>query len=425
MMNSTGIAATINTSARAATTTISSARLTFIDNLRYLMIVLVIVYHTVAAYAIVAPHWIIHDTNAFAADIIRELLDVFIMPVLFFAAGYFTLRSLEKKGVGEFLKDKGKRLLVPWALAVLIIAPLARYDQSGKPVQPFWNYWLWYLGQFETRLRFTQASEGPTTQMVYWFLSLLLAFFLVSALVYALARKGQGEALHPPARKIESSNSVLKGLVVFGLLTSAAYFLLLLLVPDSSWFTLNMFLEFQVTRLVPYAGCFALGIYAQSHGWFTDSKPVGSLTLWGVISVVLIVAFLVVGQPMFADTAGTARLAIEYLMVFATLRSFLLVSLLVVFISFGVRYWNYATKLDRQLAAASYDIYLVHYFFVIAFQAALFGWMGGPVAIKIAIVFAASLALSFAFSRWVLARHSHAFAVMILALFVFCLVARP
>ena len=89
------------------------------------MVVLVVLYHAVAAYAIVAPHWIVHDTNTFAADIIRELSDVFMIPILFFAAGYLALVSLKKKGAWKFLKDKVKRLLVPWALAVFIIAPLS------------------------------------------------------------------------------------------------------------------------------------------------------------------------------------------------------------------------------------------------------------------------------------------------------------
>jgi glucan biosynthesis protein C len=423
-MKTTAVAGATDSS-RATIQSVASARVTFMDNLRYLMVVLVVVYHAVAAYAIVAPHWIIHDTNTLAADIIRELFDVFVMPVLFFAAGYFALPSLEKKGVWEFLKDKGKRLLVPWALAVLIVAPLALYDQPVKPVRPFWNYWLWYLGQFEVRLRFTQTPVGPTTQMIYWFISLLFAFFLVFALVYALARQWRGAVIRPAARKIESGNSILVASVTFGLLMSVAYFVLLLFVPDSSWFTLHMFLEFQVTRLVPYAGCFAFGIYAQSRGWCTDGRPLGSPTLGGVISVVLAAAYLVFGQPMFADTAGTAHLSIGYLLAFAFLRSFLLLSLLVMFVSFGVRYWNKASKLDQQLAATSYNIYLVHYFIVVALQAALLKWTGGPAPAKIAIVFLAALTLSFAFSRWVLARHSRAFGAAILVLFVFCLVARP
>ena len=421
----TARAAAIDLSQHAASTSIASARVVFMDNIRYLMVVLVLVYHSVAAYAIVAPHWAIHDTNTFAADIIRELFDVFMMPVLFFAAGYFALPSLEKKGVWEFLKDKVQRLLVPWALAALIILPLALYDQPVKPIRPFWKYWLNYLSSFEVRLRFTQAPVGITTQAIYWFISLLFAFFLLFALIYALARRWRGGATLPAGRKMTTSNSVLVTLVVFGLLTSIAYFVLLLVVPDSSWFTLYMFLEFQVTRLVPFAAYFAFGVYAQSRGWFADGKPLGSLTLWGAISAVLAVAYLVFGQPMFADTAGTATLSVGYLAVFAFLRSFLLLSLLVVFASFGVRYWNRASGLNRQLATASYNIYLVHFFIVVALQAALFKWSGGPVPVKIAIVFLAALVSSFAISRWVLARHSRAFGVAILALFVFCLVVRP
>ena len=424
-MKSTRAVGTIDASMHTASTSIASARVAFMDNIRYLMVVLVVVYHSVAAYAIVAPHWMVHDTNTFAADIIRELFDVFMMPVLFFAAGYFALPSLEKKGLWEFLKDKVKRLLVPWALAVLIVLPLALYDQPVKPVRPFWKYWLSYLSSYEARLRFTQAPVGPTTQAIYWFISLLFAFFLLFALIYALAHRWRGGATLPAARKSTSGHSVLVALVVFGLLTSVAYFILLLFVPDSSWFTLYMFLELQVTRLVPFAGYFAFGVYAQSRGWFADGRPLGSLTLWGALSAVLAVVYLVFGQPMFVNTAGTANLTVGYLLVFAFLRSLLLLSLLVISVSFGARYWNYANGLNRQFAAASYNIYLVHFFIVVALQAALLRWIGGPVPVKIAIVFLAALTVSFAFSRCVLARHSRAFAIAIMALFVFCLVARP
>jgi glucan biosynthesis protein C len=424
-MSTTTVTGAMDASMPATLKSVASARVTFMDNLRYLMVVLVIAYHAVAAYAIVAPHWTVHDNTMFAADIIRELFDVFMMPILFFAAGYFTLTSLEKKGVWKFLEDKIKRILIPWALAVFIVAPLALYDQPVKPIQPFWKYWLWYLGQFEIRLRYTQTPVGATTQMIYWFLSLLFAFFLISALVYAFVRKWRGTGFQPVAHKFESGNSILIALVSFGLLMSAAYFVLLLLVPDSSWFTLYMFLEFQVTRLVPYAGAFAFGIYAQSHGWFTDGKPLGSLTLWGAASALLAVAYLIFGQPVFADTAGTAVLSTGYLLAFAVLRSFLLLSLLVLFVSFGLRYWNRANKLDQQLAATSYNIYLVHFLIVVALQMALLEWVGGLVPIKIAIVFLAALVLSFGISRWILARHARAFALVILGLFVFCLVFRP
>ena len=403
--------------------TLKAERITYLDNLRSLMIVFVVLFHAAAAYAAVAPHWAVHDTNTFAADIIRELFDVFMMPVLFFAAGYFTLPSLEKKGAWAFLKDKARRLLVPWALAVLIVLPLALYDQPVKPIRPFRSYWLSYLSSFQVRLRPTQVPVGPTTQAVYWFISLLCAFFAVSALVYALARR-KGTFL-PAARAAAGPRSVLAALAAFGLLTTAGHFILLLLVPDSSWFTLHMLLEFQVTRLVPYAGCFALGIYAQSRGWLAGGKPLGSLAVWGALSAGLAAAYLVLGQPLFGSGAATASLPVGLLLAFAFVRSFLVVSLLVVFVSCGARYWNRASALTERFAAASYNIYLVHFLIVVALQTALVEWVGGPALAKIAIVFPVALALSYALCRWVLERHSRAFAAVILALFVLCLAIRP
>ena len=114
-----------------------------------------------------------------------------------------------------------------------------------------------------------------------------------------------------------------------------------------------------------------------------------------------------------------------YMLAFAVLRSFLFLSLLVLFVSFGLRYWNHANKLDQQLAETPYNIYLIHFIIVVALQMALLEWVTGPVLIKIGIVFLATLALSFVISRWILARHARAFAMVILGLFVFCLFFRP
>jgi glucans biosynthesis protein C len=403
----------------------ASARLGFMDNLRYLMVVLVVLFHSVGAYAAVAPHWPVHDSAVLWASVLREFLDVFLMPVLFFAAGYFALPSLLKHGQREFLKDKVVRLLVPWALAVFVVLPLALYDTPVKPVRPFWRYWLNYMGSFRTGLRPSETPLGITTQAVYWFISLLFAFFVGFALIQLASRRMRGGTAAPVERPPASRRSVLAALLAFGAMTSAAYLALLLAVPDSSWFTLSAFLEFQVTRLVPYLGCFALGVYAQSHGWFAERRPLSSPKLLGALGVVLSAAYLWFGRPMLLDTSGTAGFSVGYLLAFAILRSFLLLTLLVFLVSFGIAHWNRTSRLDRQLASVSYDVYLVHFLIVVALQTALMKWAGGPVAAKVAIVFAIALGLSFALSRWVLARHGRAFAIAILALFVFCLVVRP
>ena len=398
----------------------TTTRIAFLDHIRYLMVLLVVVYHSVAAYSTVAPHWAVHDSSFFAADIVRELLDVFMMPVLFFVAGYFALPVLEKKGVWGFLKDKVKRLLIPWALVVLVVTPLVFYDQPDQLVRPFRTYWLWYVGRFQGQLDFlppTQPNQG-----IFWFLSLLFIFFVLFVLVHAAKRRWWSRAALVP--KAARGHSPFLALVLFGLLTSAAYFVGLLLFPDTSWFTLVVVLQFEPARLALLAGYFVLGVYAQSSGWFAEENWLGYPVLWGLLSVVLAVVYLVVGQRLFADPAGTPHLPVGLLLAFAFIRSFLLLSLLVASVSFGVRYWNRSSAFDRQLAATSYNMYLTHIWLVALPQMALLNWTGSPV-LKFAIVLLAALALSFALSRWVIGRWPRAVVVVLLALFLFCLAVRP
>lgn len=126
-----------------------------------------------------------------------------------------------------------------------------------------------------------------------------------------------------------------------------------------------------------------------------------------------------------ADLAGTSRLSAGLLLAFAFVRSFLTVSLLIVLVSAGARYWNRSSGFDRQLSETSYNIYLIHIWFVVAIQEALMAWTGGPALAKLAIVLVVGLALSFVMSKWVIGRYPRVFAAALLALFVFCLAVRP
>lgn len=337
------------------------------------------------------------------------MLDVFMMPTLFFVSGYFAFSSLDKKGVWSYLKDKAKRLLIPWVLAVLIIQPLLFYDQPTQLVRPFWMYWLSYMGSFPIRLAFLPQT---VTQGPYWFISLLFAFFVVFALAHAVIRRWSNGMAPTEMRKASSGNSRLLTLVLFGVLTAIGYFAVLLFIPDTGWLTLGAFLEFQPTRLILFAGYFALGVYAQSHNWLGGGRLSGRIAPWAAVSAVLMIAYLVMSQPLYDGLAGATSLSVSFLLPFAFVRSFLVLSLLVVLVSVGERYWNQSSRLDTLLSNTSYNIYLSHVWFVVIVQVALLGW-GGPVLAKFAIVLLATLGISFAISRWAIGRHPRATAAVI------------
>ena len=88
----------------------ATSRLLFFDLVRNVALLSVILYHAVAAYSTMVPWWSVHDGTSVLADFVRKVFDVYMMPVFFFVAGYFALPSLQKKGLGSFIRDKFKRL---------------------------------------------------------------------------------------------------------------------------------------------------------------------------------------------------------------------------------------------------------------------------------------------------------------------------
>jgi peptidyl-Lys metalloendopeptidase len=106
----------------------SPNRLIFFDNLRYLMILLVLIFHSGASYGSIVAFWPYQDPNPTeVVDLLLMILDVFMMSILFFIAGYFALPSLQKKGSGSFVKDKFKRLGIPWLIVTILVLPILDY----------------------------------------------------------------------------------------------------------------------------------------------------------------------------------------------------------------------------------------------------------------------------------------------------------
>ena len=105
----------------------SADRVVFFDNIRYLMVILVVVLHSACGYSNFIPYWIVNDTNSIFFDYLLGILDVFLMPTLFFIAGYFALPSLLKKGRWLFIRSKLKRLGNPWILGVVFLPPFLNY----------------------------------------------------------------------------------------------------------------------------------------------------------------------------------------------------------------------------------------------------------------------------------------------------------
>jgi len=109
-----------------------SGRLYFLDNLKTFIILLVVFFHSAYAYSIYySEDWFVVDTQkSLFFDVFIMVAFAFLMPVMFFVAGYFGNRSLARKELLPFWRDKFYRIIIPWALGVLILAPARGYMHS-------------------------------------------------------------------------------------------------------------------------------------------------------------------------------------------------------------------------------------------------------------------------------------------------------
>ena len=161
---------------------LSSARLAYIDNLRWSMILLVLSMHSADVYSPLG-NWYFVDRRALAwAELLtfaawQMYLQCFFMGLLFFTAGYFVPGSFDRKGLGRFMRDRFVRLGLPTLLYMFLIGPVTEYyfAHSWNSTEPtsFANEWLKHIrnGQF-------LQENGPL-----WFCLALLIF----SVVYALA----------------------------------------------------------------------------------------------------------------------------------------------------------------------------------------------------------------------------------------------
>jgi hypothetical protein len=242
---------------------------------------------------------------------------------------------------------------------------------------------------------------------VYWFISLLFAFFVV----FALIAPNPGKQSEPRTKGGTKVLAVLTGVTA---LTAAATFASLLFAPDRSWLTVGILLQFPATQLLTFVLYFAFGVSAARSGWLGHNALPAPLWAWIGITVALAMAYLAASQPLYA-TPETRALSPWLLLEVAVLRSAVTIAVLVTLLKAGAAFWNRPPRIARSFAGASYEVYLSHIWFVIPLAGSLVRW-DAPSEAKAAVTLAAGVGLSYAFSM-VMQRHPGVLAAIVAAVF--------
>jgi len=314
-------------------------RLYFLDNLRTIMIFFVVLIHAGVVYessGIGAIFWLVDDPATHdLIGIINLVLDIFVMPTIFFISGYLIPLSLQRRGTWDFIGARFKRLMVPWAVAVFTLMPLYKviFLYSRSLPQEHWSTYFHF-------------SNGILSQNWLWFLPVLFWFNLFYAL---LSSRGW-----VPTRMSFKLGVLLT--FVSSLASSVAFDLL-----GAEGWTKTALIDFQNERLLVYFLIFLLGSLGYRRQIFAsqpESKKLYILvnaTAWipvGIYVVLLIIWLLnpsfmlispIVGSLAFYFSFCVSVLSMVYLMI-ETFRFYL----------------NRPGKTWHELSKNSYYVYIIH-----------------------------------------------------------------
>ena len=313
-------------------------RLHWLDNLRTITILLVVLYHVGGVYAGTwGWFWLVVDPDPITwVSIVGIMFDIMVMPIMFFVSGYLTPASLTSKSGWGFVKDKFKRLMIPWILAVFTLIPLYKVIflySRGLPQE----HWTTYF-----------HFNSPNSQIWLWFLPVL---FLFDSLYLLLSKAN----IRIP--NLSFKWAVL-GASLIGLLSS--YFIGNML-GFRSW-TLTPILDFENERLFVYFLAFLIGALSFQKDIFAQEPKSKTLyniangTSWIPITAHIFARLWPFFSPDPTEFVFTPLYRLAYWVSFH-LSVLVLVYLMIE--SFR-RYLDKNGKIWGELNRNSYGVYIIH-----------------------------------------------------------------
>jgi len=317
----------------------SQGRLYFLDNLRTFLIFLVVLYHAGVVYessGLTASFWIVDDpSTSNLPGLLNVIMDIFVMPTLFFVAGFFTPPSLERKGAWRFVKSKFRRLMVPWVIAVFTLMPLYKViflSSRGLPQESWTTYF--------------HFSNGILSMSWLWFLPVLFLFDLLYMLLWRLDLS---------SGKLPLSLAV-AGVFVLGFSYTVAASVL-------GWigWTKTPLFDFQNERLLPYFLVFLLGSLFYQRKIFDFDKRNMKLyiavnaTAWIPINIYLITLLNYIFRPGEYLVSEGADLLLLWFGFHLSL-----LALLYCAVTTFKYFFNRQRPLGAALSRLSYGVYIIH-----------------------------------------------------------------
>ncbi len=364
-------------------------RLFFIDNLRTLLIILVVLWHMAVTYG--APgFWPYQesrpdDLTTLVYTLFSAVNMPYVMAFFFMITGYFTPRSYDRKGFGPFLKERLVRLSIPLLFYILVFDPLITYGIRANVHGYPGSFWEYLGGHFRG---YRSLGVGPL-----WFVEGLLIFIIVYALWRLVANwVSSAHAANQAQRDGKAPSNA--AIVMFALILGVVTFVVRIRFPIGSIFQpLGLPLSF----FPQYVGLFVVGIMAYRRNWFLGI-PDAMGKLWLGIAVICIVVLLpivfVLGGALEGNTDPYAGGVHWQSFAYSVWEQFVCMGMVIGLLVWFRNRFDHQGPLAKAMSDSSYAVYLIHAPVVIYLALALRGIKLYPL-LKFALVSPVAVVLCF------------------------------
>ena len=316
----------------------------YIDNLRWMILLILIPYHTAMAWnAWEEPNYILFEGNKLISSII-VFFSPYFMPLLFVLAGVSTKYALEKRTNKEYLVDRVKRLLVPCLFGTIVLMPVMSY------IAHRFNYsyeggFLHHYGVFFTKFTDLTGSDGGFSLGQFWFVLYLFVISAVALGILALCKKGT----------LKTEKEIPLWLVC----------LLGLPLPF-----LSEILSIGGKSLAEFTYLFMVGYYVFADEIIVSKaeKNCWLLLVIGLVATILNVYLFLWSDKEFTTLNTVAKYVSQWIMIIAL-------------IGMAKRFWNFSGNVSNYMNKRSFLFYIYHFIWVVLFQYILYGVVGESTAV--------------------------------------------
>ncbi|MDW9379089.1 acyltransferase [Chryseobacterium sp. JV558] len=352
-------------------------KLFYIDNLKIVLTILVILHHAIIAYCAPGGWYYTEKTTNMAAivpaTIFVSLNQSFFMGFFFLLSGYFTKPSYDRKGGLKFTGDRLMRLGIPLLFYSFILSPALGYMVYNFADGNHVTY-LNYLSGYHTWIDFG----------VLWFVAALLLFTLLYVGARSLITIKFKNPMPTPG-----TTTILLFAVVLGIIT----FVVRVAFPVG-W-VLKPF-GFQLGHFPQYISLFVIGLLAYKNQWF-DSLSIKTgkkLRISAWLSLLFFPVFFLIrvklNMPISWYSGGFHWQSLLY----AVWEQWIGFSILISLLSLAKHSWNKSSPLLSKLSKSTFATYIFHPLVIVVLSLSIKNWSVDP-AVKFLILAPTAVVASF------------------------------